>query len=80
VLNARYRTAGPAERPGLANEIVRGATKRHKLLAILIDQYPGEVMKLALPDSGRAGMPAEVQPYLEQRLEIEGEIEILPID
>lgn len=79
-LNARYQQGRPAERPGLLDDVIGAAAQRHQILTALIEENPGEVLRLALPDSVRAGMPAAVQEFLEQRQELEGEIEVLHVD
>ncbi|MGH8478341.1 MAG: LamG-like jellyroll fold domain-containing protein [Gammaproteobacteria bacterium] len=56
------------------------AAERHQLLATLIEDHPGKVLQLAVPDDLRGGMPTEVQRVLEQRLELEGELEVLQVD
>jgi len=79
-LNARYRGASAAARGQVASEMLGLAAERHELLSALIEKNPGEVLRLALPDSVRAGMPTAVQELLEQRQELEGELEVLHVD
>ncbi|MGH9194434.1 MAG: NEW3 domain-containing protein, partial [Acidimicrobiia bacterium] len=76
-LSARYQQGRPAERSGLLHDMLRVAAERHQLLATMIEDNPGEVLRLALPEAERAGMPATVQALLERREEIEGELEAL---
>jgi hypothetical protein len=79
-LNKRHRRASAGERPEVAAELLETAKRRQALLGELIEGNPGEVLRLALPDRLGAGLPAQVQAYLEQRLELEGELKVLHVD
>jgi len=74
------RRRGGARVAALALEMRDTAAERADLLAGLIADHPAEVLRLALPARLRARMPAEVQALLEERVEIEGELEVLHID
>ncbi|MGH8532196.1 MAG: NEW3 domain-containing protein [Gammaproteobacteria bacterium] len=78
--HARYQGADAGVRAQALGDLLEVAAERHELLAGLIEKDPGEVMRLALPEAHRAGMPAEVQEFLEQGLELEGMLEILHVD
>jgi hypothetical protein len=77
---ARYHGADAGVLPQAVGDLLEVAAKRHDVLAALIEKHPGEVLRLALPEAERTGMPAEVQELLEQRLELEGELEVLHVD
>ena len=79
-LNARYRGADPSAGDHLLDRLLDLAAERQELLAALIAAAPGEALKTALPVKLRRGMPAEVQTFLEQWQEVEGEIEVLHVD
>jgi hypothetical protein len=50
------------------------AKERKAALKALMEAAPAEVLRLALPASVRAGLPAEVQPHLESHLVAEGHL------
>ncbi len=78
-LNARYRETGPSAGAHLLDQLLDLAAERQELLAALIAAAPGEALKTALPVKLRRGMPAEVQTFLEQWQEVEGELEVLHV-
>ena len=57
----RYQRATRAERAQAEAELRSAAMARHDLLAELIKDHPEEVLRLALPDSVAAGMPADLR-------------------
>ncbi|MGQ0591844.1 MAG: NEW3 domain-containing protein, partial [Gammaproteobacteria bacterium] len=79
-LEVRYQQGRNTEGPGVSGDMLRVAAERHQLLATLIEDHPGKVLQLAVPDDLRDGMPTEVQQALEQPLELEGDIEVLQVD
>ncbi len=56
------------------------AANRKQLLKELIQSNPAKVLQLAIPADVRAGFPAEIQPYIEEPLEAEGDLEVLVED
>jgi len=56
------------------------AEERRDLLAALIEEAPGEAIKTALPAGLRGRLPAEIQDLVEQRLALEGELEVYHVD
>jgi uncharacterized repeat protein (TIGR01451 family) len=74
--NARYHRASPAEQVQLLNDLLTVAADRQQLLASLIEDNPGEVLRVALPAAIRGSLPPVVQAYIEQEVEIEGELEV----
>ncbi len=74
--NARYHQAGSAEQAGLLNDLLTVAADRQQLLATLIEDDPGEVLRVALPAAIRASLPPVVQDYIEQAVEVQGEVEV----
>lgn len=75
-LNAGLRAAAAADRPARLAEIIDAAAERKALLTGLIESSPGTVLRLALPSEVRANMPTQAQGYLEQHLELEGELAV----
>jgi hypothetical protein len=73
----RYQLAGRTERSILKANLRDVASQRHELLAALIETDPAEVLRVALPDEMRAGLPTAVRDDVEQRVEVEGEIEVM---
>ncbi|MDH3475713.1 MAG: hypothetical protein OEM59_18700, partial [Rhodospirillales bacterium] len=79
-LSRRHARASEVSRPPIAAEMVALAEERRALLAELMAEDPGEVMRLAVPDHVARRMPAEVQDLLEQRVELEGEFAVFHVD
>lgn len=67
------RGASLAELRALADE-------RRDLLAALIEEAPGEAIKTALPAGLRGRLPAGIRDLVEQRLTLEGELEVYHVD
>ena len=76
-LNRRYQADGGAN---LERQLVDLAADRQAVLAELIATAPGEVLKVALPAGLAAAMPEAVQAFLEQRREIDGELQVFHVD
>lgn len=76
-LNKAYQHAAPAARAKALNDLRSIATERHALLASLIVDDPGAALRVAVPTRVRAGMPEDVRAFIEQRPELEGELEVL---
>jgi hypothetical protein len=74
--NARLHRAGPAEQAQLLNTMLAVAADRQQLLATLIEDNPGTVLRVALPAAIRAGLPPAVQAYVEQEVKIKGQLEV----
>jgi hypothetical protein len=79
-LNAARARATGTERDRLTDELRAAAMARHDMLEGMIKEFPAEVLRLALPAGEAADMPAEAQPWIEQAVEIEGELEVLHVD
>jgi hypothetical protein len=78
--NDRYQSAGSREQRSLLTELVPVAADRQRCLAALLDTDPGAVMRAALPESLRASFPPAVQTYIEERVDLEGVLEVLHED
>lgn len=76
-LNARYQLGDQAEREALMEEIRSVVSRRREMLAALIENDPAEVVRLALPQGFESNLPSEVRENLEQRVDLEGELEVL---
>ena len=79
-LNARYRALGPGAGEHLLAQFLYLAAERRELLAVLIAAAPDEALTTALPVQLTRFMPAEVQSFIEQWQEVEGEVEVLFVD
>lgn len=75
-LNNRYLKANSGEQPVLLSEMLQLAAQRRLLLIDLIENNPGAVLRVALPEKLRSRMPAGVQALLERNLELDGELEV----
>ena len=76
-LNKAYQKAAPAAKSEALQKLIDATVERQALLAELIETDPGAVLRTAIPARVRKGMPVEVQAFLEQRVEIEGELEVM---
>lgn len=73
---ADYRSAGKAARTGLLNGLVDQARARQELLAEVVQNDPSGALRTVLPEKVRSGMPAEVLALLEQKQDLQGELEV----
>ena len=76
-LNNAYQKASPDAKPQALQKLIDATVERQALLAELMENDPGAVLRVAIPARVRNGMPVEVQAFIEQRLEIEGELEVM---
>jgi hypothetical protein len=72
-----YNKASENAKANALDELVAVAEERHALLARLIEDDPGTVLRVALPAKVRNSMPADVRHSLEQSLDLEGELTVL---
>lgn len=79
-LGTRYEAAAPADRALEAMEVRRTAADRHALLANLVEQAPAAMLRLALPDAARAGLPSVAQELIEHHATVEGRLEVRYVD
>ncbi len=71
----------PADAKGAAlHQLQAKATERQALLLDLVETSPAQVLSAILSAEQQSGMPAEVQAMLEQKLEIEGDAEVVMED
>jgi hypothetical protein len=75
-LLSRYHRAGPAEQAQLKDDLLNLAAHRQQLLVSLIEDDPGEVLRLTLPKHLLAKVPAGLEEYIEQWIELEGVLEV----
>ncbi|WP_372868365.1 hypothetical protein, partial [Pseudomonas sp.] len=76
-LNKRLQTAVASERSQLREQLISKAEQRRQLLTELAQSNPAEVLRVAIPDDKQKGMPAEVVAKLEQRVELDGELQVV---
>jgi len=76
-LNNTYQKAAPAAKSAALQKLIDTTVERQALLAELVKTDPGAVLRTAIPARVRKGMPVDVQAFIEQRLVIEGELEIV---
>ena len=73
----QYRAAGFGEKQQLLLRLQSLAQLREKALSALMESDPGEVLRIAIPESMRASLPPAVQSSIEQRVQLQGKIEVL---
>jgi hypothetical protein len=79
-LGMRHQLADIATKARLLSQLLTAATERQALLATLIKDNPGEVLRLTLPADLRASLPPAVQALVEEEMDVEGELEVLHED
>lgn len=79
-LNVQHGKAPASTKASVLAKLQKVAAARNQLLASLIDENPEAVLKVALPAAHRRSLPASVQSYVEEEVELDGDIEILHED
>ncbi len=74
------RGAEATQREALAQQLAEAARERQDLLATLIEAHPEEVLRVALPAKLHALLPEAAKAFVEERLELEGDMEVLVED
>jgi hypothetical protein len=77
---SRYQKGSPGERSVMIKDLIETAALRHDQMLSLMEENPGEALRLALPASTRAALPASVQAYIEQEVDLEGTLELIDED
>ena len=76
-LNNAYQKAAPSNKSQALQKLIEATVERQAMLAELIETDPGAVLRTAIPARIRNQMPAEVQAFIEQHLELKGELEVV---
>jgi hypothetical protein len=76
-LNNAYQKARTDAKSAALQKLIDATVERQALLAELIESDPGAVLRVAMPERVRQQMPQEVQAFIERRLELEGELEVM---
>jgi hypothetical protein len=76
-LNTTYQKAAPAAKSKALQQLIDATVERQALLAELIKTDPGAMLRTAIPARIRNQMPAEVREFIEQRVDLEGELEVI---
>jgi hypothetical protein len=76
-LNNVYQKAAQAAKAQALQQLIDATVERQARLAELVETDPGAVLRIAIPDRIRKQMPAEVQAFIEQRLELQGELKVM---
>lgn len=75
-LNARFQRANTAAQPQQLAQLMEMAARRQAMLAELALENPGEILRLALSTRLRSRLPQEVRDMVEQRVKLEGTLEV----
>ncbi|PAU55013.1 Ig-like domain-containing protein [Pseudomonas indica] len=73
----RWLKADASQRTSLRQQLAAKAEQRRQLLGELVQSHPAEVLRVVIPEDRQSGMPAEVLAKLEQRVDLEGELDVL---
>ncbi|MCO4757588.1 MAG: hypothetical protein KC477_06175, partial [Oceanospirillaceae bacterium] len=68
---------GAANKAQALNNLVAKAEARREMLAELIKTNPAEALRVAIPEDKQVGLPQKALDLLEQRVEVEGKLEVL---
>ena len=79
-LTILHRGAAVDEQAQLSGDLLSVAARRHQLLSAIIQDDPGAVLRAAMPAELRANLPPAVQAYVEEEMDVEGELEVLHED
>ena len=79
-LTIQHRGAAVGEHARLSGDLLSVAARRHQLLSAIIQDDPGAVLRAAMPAKLRASLPHAVQAYVEEEMDVEGELEVLHED
>jgi hypothetical protein len=79
-LNGKHHVAGRRDRARTESDLVNTASRRRQALRALIEDDPGEVLRLALPRKVRASLPPAAQALVEDDADEEGDLEVLHED
>jgi hypothetical protein len=79
-LLSQYQKASAFKKEHLLSQLADVTAQRKQILLSLMEDNPGEFFRLALPEHVRADMPEPVRTMLEQRLSMEGELEVIDED
>ena len=76
-LHNYYQAAGASEKPQILAHLQSVARIRQEVLSALMGTDPGTVLRVAVPDSMRASLPPALQTLLEQRVQLQGKLEVI---
>ncbi|HSB75557.1 MAG TPA: NEW3 domain-containing protein [Terriglobales bacterium] len=76
-LHNQYVAAGPGQRAAVASRLQTVAALRRQVLSALMERDPGAVLRVAIPSSMRANLPGAVQGLLEQKVQLQGKLEVM---
>ena len=76
-LHHQYLAAAASEKSQALSRLQAVARTRQQVLTALMESDPGGVLRVAVPASLRAGLPAAVQSSIEQRVQLQGKLEVL---
>lgn len=79
-LSKTHRLAAPGGDASVEADMLVTAQARERELEGLVETDPAEVLRLAVPVSLRAGLPARVKHHVEEETDVEGTIEVLHED
>src|SRR6478609_1783178 len=70
----------PAKGPSVQAAVAGQAERRRTLINQLATTNPAAVLELALSPSERAALPSSAQAFVEQRVDLDGELQVNHID
>ena len=79
-LNAQYQLAASGQKPQLEQSLLAAARTREQEMLSQMESDPAGALRVAIPASLRAGLPASVRQHVEEETTIEGTLEVLHED
>lgn len=71
---------GASNKAMALDKLIARAEARNAMMAELIRTNPAEAMRVAIPEEKQVGLPSDVLAYIEQPLQVEGELEVIYVD
>lgn len=76
-LGQAFQHASPEAKEQALTRLRDVAVERYELLLDLTENDPGTVLRVALPNNARNNIPEALRGYVEQRVEAQGELEVM---
>mgnify|MGYP000878041327 CR=1 FL=1 len=76
----RFQASRPSKTPAIQAAVAGKAQRRRDLLNSLARTSPSVVLELALTPSERAKLPPQIRSFVEERVDLDGELHVMHVD
>src|SRR5215469_9177069 len=76
-MHSNYQHASSAQKQQLLAQFAAAAAQRQQLLQSLMQTNPGDVLRIAIPNSVSNAMPQSVKKYVEQSVTAQGVLDVI---